>query len=116
RDRPTRRRRPHRRRHLALPQPRRRLPRTHRKGPHMTTHTLTPTLDRTAPARSRLAPLTAEAVFIGRSLTHTLRNGEAALMAVLLPVLLMAMFTWVFGGAIDPSGGYIDYVVPGIIL
>lgn len=82
----------------------------------MTTHTLTPTLDRTAPARSRLAPLTAEAVFIGRSLTHTLRNGEAALMAVLLPVLLMAMFTWVFGGAIDPSGGYIDYVVPGIIL
>jgi ABC-2 type transport system permease protein len=26
------------------------------------------------------------------------------------------MFTWVFGGAIDPSGAYVDYVVPGIIL
>jgi len=30
--------------------------------------------------------------------------------------MLMLMFTWVFGGAIDPSGAYVDYVVPGIIL
>ena len=30
--------------------------------------------------------------------------------------MLMLMFTFVFGGAIDPSGGYVDYVVPGIIL
>jgi ABC-2 type transport system permease protein len=28
----------------------------------------------------------------------------------------MLMFTWIFGNAIDPSGGYVDYVVPGIIL
>ncbi|WP_268236942.1 hypothetical protein [Agromyces bauzanensis] len=26
------------------------------------------------------------------------------------------MFTWIFGNAIDPSGGYVDYVVPGIVL
>ena len=37
-------------------------------------------------------------------------------MAILLPVLLMLMFTWVFGGAIAPGGGYVDYVVPGIVL
>lgn len=66
--------------------------------------------------RPRLHGLTAEAVFVGRSLRHSLRDGESLLMAVLLPVMLMLMFTWVFGGAIDPSGAYVDYVVPGIIL
>jgi ABC-2 type transport system permease protein len=66
--------------------------------------------------RPRLTGLTAERVFVGRSLRHSLRDGESLLMAILLPVLLMLMFTWVFGGAIDPSGAYVDYVVPGIIL
>lgn len=66
--------------------------------------------------RPRLRGLTAETVFVGRSLRHSLRDGESLLMAILLPVMLMLMFTWVFGGAIDPSGAYVDYVVPGIIL
>ena len=66
--------------------------------------------------RPRLGGLTAETVFVGRSLRHSLRDGESLLMAIMLPVMLMLMFTWVFGGAIDPSGAYVDYVVPGIIL
>lgn len=66
--------------------------------------------------RPRLRGFTAEAVFVGRSLRHSLRDGESLLMAIMLPVMLMLMFTWVFGGAIDPSGAYVDYVVPGIIL
>lgn len=66
--------------------------------------------------RPRLRGVTAEAVFVGRSLRHSLRDGESLLMAIMLPVMLMLMFTWVFGGAIDPSGAYVDYVVPGIIL
>lgn len=66
--------------------------------------------------RPRLRGLTAEAVFVGRSLRHSLRDGESLLMAIMLPVMLMLMFTWVFGGAIDPFGAYVDYVVPGIIL
>jgi ABC-2 type transport system permease protein len=66
--------------------------------------------------RTRPSGLTAEAVFIRRSITHSLRDTEALLMAVLLPTLLMLLFTYVFGGALDPSGGYVDYVVPGIIL
>ena len=70
-----------------------------------------------APAlRPRIGALTAERVFIGRSFTHTVRDVESMLMAVILPVMLMLMFTWIFGNAIDPSGGYVDYVVPGIIL
>lgn len=70
-----------------------------------------------APAlRPRLGGWTAEAVFVRRSLTHSLRDGESLLMAILLPVMLMLLFTFVFGGALDPSGGYVDYVVPGIVL
>lgn len=58
----------------------------------------------------------AAGVFINRSLRQNLRDGEALLMAILLPVMLMLLFTTVFGGAIDPDGGYVTYVVPGIIL
>jgi ABC-2 type transport system permease protein len=66
--------------------------------------------------RPRIGGLTAETVFVRRSLRHSFRDGESALMAVMLPVILMLLFTYVFGGAIDPTGGYVDYVVPGIIL
>jgi ABC-2 type transport system permease protein len=69
-----------------------------------------------APPRPRLGALTAESTFIGRSFRHSVRDVEALLMAVVLPTMLMLMFTWIFGNAIDPSGGYVDYVVPGIIL
>lgn len=56
------------------------------------------------------------AVFIGRSLRHSIRNIESLMMAIMLPVMLMLLFTYVFGGAIDPGGNYVNYVVPGIIL
>lgn len=56
------------------------------------------------------------AVFIGRSIRLSLRNTEALIMAIMLPVMLMLLFTYVFGGAIDPGGDYVNYVVPGIIL
>ena len=55
-------------------------------------------------------------IFISRSLRHSLRDGEGLIMAIALPVLLMLMFTIVFGGAISGDGDYIDYIVPGIIL
>lgn len=67
-------------------------------------------------ARPRLAFGTEEATFIARSLRLSLRNPETLLMAVLLPIMIMLMFTFVFGGSIDPSGDYVNYVVPGIIL
>ncbi|WP_394551382.1 ABC transporter permease [Agromyces sp. MMS24-JH15] len=77
-----------------------------------------PTARATGPVSVRRRPsgLVPEAVFIRRSITHSLRDAEALLMAVLLPTMLMLLFTFVFGGALDPSGGYVDYVVPGIIL
>jgi ABC-2 type transport system permease protein len=84
-----------------------------------TVNAATPTLASPgAPAgiRPRITGLTAESVFVKRSLLHSLRDGESLLMAIMLPVMLMLLFTFVFGGALDPSGGYVDYVVPGIIL
>jgi ABC-2 type transport system permease protein len=56
------------------------------------------------------------ATMIGRSLRMSRRNLDALLMAVLLPVVLMALFVYVFGGAIQTGTEYLDYVVPGIIL
>ena len=67
-------------------------------------------------ARPRLAPLTAELTFITRSLIHTVRTPDALVMAIALPVVLMLLFTFVFGGALESDGSYVNYVVPGIIL
>lgn len=61
-------------------------------------------------------PVLPELIFVRRSLTHSFRDGESLTMAITLPVMLMLLFTFVFGNAIDPTGGYTDYVVPGIIL
>jgi ABC-2 type transport system permease protein len=53
---------------------------------------------------------------IGRSVRHSLRSIDALLTAAMLPILILLMFVYVFGGAIEPGGDYVDYVVPGIIL
>jgi ABC-2 type transport system permease protein len=55
-------------------------------------------------------------VLIGRSLRHSMRSIDALFTAVLLPVMLLLMFVYVFGGALQPGGQYVDYVVPSIIL
>jgi ABC-2 type transport system permease protein len=53
---------------------------------------------------------------IQRSIRHGTRQLDSLLVTVALPVLLMLMFVYVFGGAIDTGGDYVNYVVPGIIL
>ncbi|GAA4345054.1 ABC transporter permease [Angustibacter luteus] len=55
------------------------------------------------------------AQMIGRSLRHTVRGVETLLVSVMLPVILLLLFVYVFGGAIG-GAGYVDYVVPGIIV
>ena len=74
------------------------------------------TASRPTVPRARLPFGTEEAIFIKRSLIHTLRTPDVMVMAIALPVMLMLLFTFVFGGAIDSKGSYVDYVVPGIIL
>ncbi|MFD0673561.1 ABC transporter permease [Cohnella sp. GCM10027633] len=68
------------------------------------------------PANNAATFAVTNAVFIGRSLRLSLRNAEALVMAIALPIMLMLLFTYVMGGALDPTGNYVDYVVPGIIL
>jgi ABC-2 type transport system permease protein len=58
-----------------------------------------------------------------RDFRHTLRNPGTMIMTIGLPVILLLVFVGVFGGALGtglgpaaPGRGYIDYVVPGILL
>lgn len=53
---------------------------------------------------------------IGRSIRLVRRNPDTLLMSIVLPLMLMALFVYVFGGAIDTGGAYLNYVVPGIIV
>lgn len=55
-------------------------------------------------------------VMIARNLRRSLRDPEAFFTALMLPVILMLLFVYVFGGAIKTSGRYVDYVVPGLIV
>lgn len=61
--------------------------------------------------------MTAVMALTRRSVLHSVRDIETMLMAVLLPVFLLLVFTYVFGGAIAGStADYLDYVVPGVIV
>jgi len=51
-----------------------------------------------------------------RSLRLSARSPEALLTALMLPVMLMVVFVYLFGGAVRIGTSYIDYVVPGVLL
>jgi ABC-2 type transport system permease protein len=51
-----------------------------------------------------------------RSLRLSLRNLDALIAALALPVLLMLFFVYLLGGAIRTGTEYITYVVPGVLL
>ena len=54
---------------------------------------------------------------IQRTLRHITRNLESLLLGFFLPVMILLLFVYVFGGAIDTgNAAYINYVVPGIII
>ena len=55
-------------------------------------------------------------VMIARNVRRSLRDPEAFFTALMLPVVLMLLFVYVFGGAMKTSGKYVDYVVPGLIV
>jgi ABC-2 type transport system permease protein len=52
----------------------------------------------------------------GRCIRLSRRDTDTMVMSIVLPLLMMALFVWVFGGAITTDTAYIDYVVPGIVL
>jgi ABC-2 type transport system permease protein len=52
----------------------------------------------------------------GRSLRLTMRTPDALLTSLLLPIMLMLLFVYLFGGAIQTGTEYVTYVVPGVLL
>jgi ABC-2 type transport system permease protein len=62
------------------------------------------------------SPLRDAMVLIGRDVRLSIRNGDALITALALPVMLMLLFVYLFGGAIDTGTAYVTYVVPGVIL
>ena len=70
-------------------------------------------------ARSGARPSPALAsmpVMIARCVRLSRRNLDALITALVLPVLLMLMFVYLFGGAIATGTSYVQYVVPGVVL
>lgn len=55
-------------------------------------------------------------VMLRRNLKHIFRNPESLFISIILPIVLMLMFVYVFGGAIQIGTEYVNYVVPGIII
>jgi ABC-2 type transport system permease protein len=55
-------------------------------------------------------------VMVTRSVRRSFRDPEAFFTALMLPVILMLLFVYVFGGAMDTGTSYVNYVVPGLLL
>jgi len=58
----------------------------------------------------------ATAVLVGRCLRLSRRSVDALLTALILPVMIMLLFVYLFGGAIrTDTPEYVTYVVPGVL-
>ena len=53
---------------------------------------------------------------VARCVRLSARTVDALILSLALPVMLMLIFVYLFGGAIDTGGQYVTYVVPGVIL
>ena len=51
-----------------------------------------------------------------RCVRRSWRDPEAFFTALMLPILLMLLFVYVFGGDLNTGGKYVNYVVPGLIV
>ncbi len=56
-------------------------------------------------------------VMLGRSMRHVFRSMDTILKVAIMPIAMMLMFVYVFGGAIQTgTGNYVNYLLPGILL
>jgi ABC-2 type transport system permease protein len=62
------------------------------------------------------APLADSRIMLRRNLRHILRNPVTIFNAALMPVVLMLLLVYVFGGAFNVGERYIQYATPGLIL
>ncbi|MFI6478826.1 ABC transporter permease [Nonomuraea sp. NPDC050663] len=55
-------------------------------------------------------------VMARRSVRLSLRAGDALITALALPIMMMLLFVYFFGGAIETGGPYVQHVVPGVLV
>lgn len=87
------------------------LPQAQRREVSQTSHTL-------APERSGLGPIVADCVvLVRRSLRHLFRNMDEIIQVIALPIMLLLLFRYLFGGAINTGGpSYVNYLISGVIV
>ena len=57
------------------------------------------------------------AVLLGRSMRHITRSIDTIITVAIMPIALMVLFVYVFGGSIHTgSEQYVNYLLPGILL
>ena len=57
------------------------------------------------------------AALLGRSLRHITRSIDTVITTTLMPVAMLLLFVYVFGGSIQTgSTSYVNYLLPGILL
>ncbi|MEU8252329.1 ABC transporter permease [Nonomuraea sp. NPDC048916] len=71
-----------------------------------------------AQERSALAMAVGDCVEMSRrSVRHLTRNVDEVIQAFVVPILLLLMFRYLFGGAIEVNGPtYVNYVIAGVIV
>jgi ABC-2 type transport system permease protein len=56
-------------------------------------------------------------VLFGRSMRHIQRSPDTIITVAITPIMLMLLFVYVFGGAINAgTDNYVNYMLPGILL
>jgi ABC-2 type transport system permease protein len=57
------------------------------------------------------------AVLTGRTMRHVTRSLDTIITTAVMPIAIMLLFVYVFGGAIDTgTDSYVTYLLPGILL
>jgi ABC-2 type transport system permease protein len=60
--------------------------------------------------------MTTSLALTARSLRQTARKPDALISALVLPVMIMLVFVYLFGGALNTGTRYVTYVVPGVLV
>jgi ABC-2 type transport system permease protein len=56
-------------------------------------------------------------IMLGRSMRHVFRSMDTIIKVAIMPIAMMLMFVYVFGGAIETgTENYVNYLLPGILL
>ncbi|RUS46092.1 ABC transporter permease [Cohnella sp. AR92] len=56
-------------------------------------------------------------VMLGRSMRHIFRSMDTIITVTIMPIAMMLLFVYVFGGAIQAgTDNYVNYLLPGILL